>query len=183
MTEIRKKHTEREVIEMDLRLAVMQDLPQLKNMYVKIIEEMNKNQIPIWDDIYPCSFFEEDILKNQLYLMLDDAEIVSAFALCDSNTGANTVAWENPFCKALYLDRLGVNPGYLRKGMGSLTLAKAKETAKTLGAGYLRLFVVDINTPAIQLYTKNGFVRANGIYNEVIDADCILHEFGYETKL
>lgn len=168
---------------MDFRLAVMQDLPQLKNMYVKIIEEMNKNQIPIWDDIYPCAFFEEDILKSQLYLMLDDTEIVSAFALCGSNTGENAVAWKNSSSRALYLDRLGVNPGYLRKGIGSLTLAKAKENAKTLGAEYLRLFVVDINTPAIQLYIKNGFIRANGIYNEVIDTDCILHEFGYEVKL
>lgn len=168
---------------MDLRLAVMQDLPQFKNMYVQIIKEMNKNQIPIWDDIYPYAFFEEDILKSQLYLMLDNTEIVSAFALCSSNTGENAVAWENPFSKALYLDRLGVNLGYLRKGIGSLTLVKAKETAKTLGAGYLRLFVVDINTPAIQLYIKNGFKHVNGIYNEMIDADCILHEFGYEVKL
>lgn len=33
---------------------------------------------------------------------------------------------------------------------------KAKETAKELGAEYLRLLVVDNNKPAIHLYMKNG---------------------------
>lgn len=28
--------------------------------------KMNENQIPIWDDIYPCEFFEGDIMNNRL---------------------------------------------------------------------------------------------------------------------
>lgn len=63
-----------------------------------------------------------------------------------------------------------------------MMLTKARETAKTQGADSLRLFVVDINTPAINLY-KNGFTRASGIYDEVIDEEITLHEFGYEVKL
>lgn len=50
------------------------------------------------------------------------------------------------------------------------------------GAEYLRLFVVDINQPAIKLYMKNGFKRANGIYDEQIDEEIVLHEFGFEIK-
>ena len=60
---------------------------------------------------------------------------------------------------------------------------KAKETAKKLGAEYLRLFVVDINEPAIQLYIKNGFIKRNGVYDEVIEDDLVLHEYGYEAAL
>ena len=37
---------------MNFRLAVMQDLPRLKAMYEDIIQNMNNNQIQIWDDIY-----------------------------------------------------------------------------------------------------------------------------------
>lgn len=62
-------------------------------------------------------------------------------------------------------------------------LEKAKEVAKNLGAEYLRLFVADINEPAIQLYIKNGFTKGIGVYNEVIDDDLILHEYGFETVL
>ena len=68
-------------------------------------------------------------------------------------------------------------------GIGSYMLEKAKETAKSLGAEYLRLFAVDINEPAIQLYIKNGFTRVNGVYDEVIDDDLILHEYGFEAAL
>lgn len=49
---------------MNFRLAVMQDLPRLKAMYEDIIQNMNNNQIQIWDDIYPCEFFDEDIKNN-----------------------------------------------------------------------------------------------------------------------
>ena len=49
---------------MDFRQAVMQDLPQLKDMYKRIIKNMNEQNIQIWDDIYPCEFFEDDIKNN-----------------------------------------------------------------------------------------------------------------------
>ncbi|MGN0478235.1 MAG: hypothetical protein ACI4GO_02260 [Hominenteromicrobium sp.] len=62
-------------------------------------------------------------------------------------------------------------------------LTKAREAAKAGGAAYLRLFVVDVNKPAIRLYEKNEFVRADGDYDEVIEDDLILHEFGYELEL
>lgn len=48
---------------MDFRQAVMQDLPQLKDMYKRIIKDMNEQNIQIWDDIYPCEFFEDNIKK------------------------------------------------------------------------------------------------------------------------
>ncbi|MEF2653809.1 MAG: hypothetical protein U0M37_06350, partial [Blautia sp.] len=46
---------------MEFSLAVMQDLAQLKSIYKEIIKNMNENGIQIWDDIYPCEFFEDDI--------------------------------------------------------------------------------------------------------------------------
>lgn len=168
---------------MDFRLAVMTDLPQIKNVYKEIIKSMNDNQIQIWDDVYPCAFFKEDIKNNRLYLLLNDDEVVAVFALCDTNAGERNIEWKYNCEKVLYLDRLGVNVNYSRKGIASLMLTKAKEVAKKLGAKYLRLFVVDTNKPAIRLYIKNGFIEATGIYDEVIADDLILHEYGYEIDL
>lgn len=59
----------------------------------------------------------------------------------------------------------------------------AKKVAKDLKAEYLRLFVVDINKPAINFYEKNGFVKASGVYYEVFDDGFELCEIGYEIKL
>ncbi|MBD9189972.1 MAG: GNAT family N-acetyltransferase [Catenibacterium mitsuokai] len=168
---------------MDFRQAVMQDLPQLKDMYKRIIKDMNEQNIQIWDDIYPCEFFEDDIKNNQLYILLNNGEIVSAFVLSDTNSGETAVEWNNNHAKAVYIDRLGVNVKYSKKGIGSLMLDKAKEIAKTLNAEYLRLFVVDINIPAIQLYNKKEFIKVNGVYNEIFDDGFVLHEHGYEIKL
>ena len=168
---------------MEFRKAIMQDLPRIKSIYREIIKKMDEEQVPIWDDIYPCEFFAEDIRNGCLYLMTENEDIISAFVLCDVSAGEKSVAWENDSAKALYLDRLGVNTACRGKGVGSLMLEKAKETAKVLGAEYLRLFVVDINVPAIQLYKKNGFWQVNGVYDEVIDEDYVLHEYGFEVRL
>ncbi len=167
---------------MNLRMANIDDLTQLKYVYKKIIYNMNKDNINIWDEIYPCEFFYDDIVNNRLYILEENNEIISAFALCNSNSGAEYVKWENKYDKALYIDRLGVNVNYSRKGIGSIVLNKAITLARDKGAKYLRLFVVDINKPAINLYIKNGFKRVDGIYDEIIDDDLVLHEFGFEIE-
>lgn len=168
---------------MNFRLANMQDLPQLKATYREVIDRMNRNQIQIWDDVYPCAFFAEDISNQHLYVLSKDDVIISAFALCETNSGEKAVRWENPNGRVLYLDRFAVSPNYSGKGIGSFMLEKARELARAKGAEYLRLFVVDINQPAINLYKKCGFAPAEGIYREAIDRDLVLCELGYEIRL
>ena len=167
----------------DFRPAVTEDLPQIKSMYQEIIKKLDEDNIQFWDDFYPCEFFEADIRNNRLYVLLDENRIISAFALNVINEGENAVEWSYQGDRVLYLDRFGVNVKYAGLGIGSFMLQKAKETAKVMGAECLRLFVVDFNTPAINLYIKNGFSRACGIFNNVIDDDLVLHEYGYEIKL
>ena len=168
---------------MEFRLARIEDLKQLKIMYKEIIKNMNKNNIQIWDDIYPCEFFEDDINNKRLYVIADDEEIISAFASCDNNAGEAYVEWSEKSAKVMYIDRLGVNVEYSKKGIGQQMLNKAKEISKSIGAEYLRLFVVDINKPAIRLYQKNGFTKVDGVYDEVFDDGYVLREIGYEIKL
>ncbi len=167
---------------MNLRLAKKNDLHQLKKMYEKIIDNMNKNNIQIWDEIYPCEFFQDDIKNKRLYIVTKDDDIVAAFVLCESNNGEDYLKWKNTKEKALYLDRFGVNVKYLRQGIGGLMLKNAMELAKQKNAKYLRLFVVDINKPAINLYLKNGFKQVDGIYEERIE-DFVLQEYGFEIEL
>lgn len=168
---------------MEFRLARMDDLEELKAMYRQIVKNMNDNNIQIWDNIYPCDFFVNDIKDNQMYVLIDKNEIISAFVLCNTNTGAKQVQWNENLGKSIYLDRLGVNIKYGNKGIGTLMIEKAKKIAKSKGFDFLRLFVVDINIPAINLYVKNGFIKAEGIYDEVFDDGFVLHEYGYEIEV
>lgn len=168
---------------MEIRLATLEDMEELKKMYTSIIQNMEDRNISIWDEVYPCVCFNDDIKEQQLYLLHHKNEIRSAFALCTSHAGADKVQWKKSSANSLYLDRFAVHVTYSHKGLGSFVIEKAKEIAKAKGYDAIRLFVVDYNIPAIQFYEKNGFIKADGIYDEVIDEDLIFHEYGYEITL
>ena len=102
--------------------------------------------------------------------------------LCATNQGSDSVEWETKTKSALYLDRLGVRVRCQGKGIGRELLVQAKEIARKQGAEYLRLFVVEENIPALRLYQKNGFTKAKGIYQEVVDESLTLYEYGYEIR-
>ncbi len=168
---------------MIIRKADIRDLTFLKEMYQKLVENMIKHQIFIWDDVYPSEFLEEDIQNEQLYVLEDEAVIKAAFALCCSNDGEKYVEWPLSQKNAFYIDRFGVNVDCLRQGIGSIALQEAAVLSQSKGAEVLRLFVVDSNLPAIKLYEKNDFIRAQGIYEEKIDEDITFYEYGYELVL
>ena len=168
---------------MVFRLAEKSDLPQLYEVFGRIIEDMNRKGIEIWDEYFPCSYYAGDIEARSLYVMDDGGVIASAFALLPTTGGTDKVQWPHPDARALYVNRFGVNVDYARRGVGSAMLRHAAELARARGMDVLRLFVVDINAPAVSLYEKNGFKRAGGIYREEIDADFVLYEYGYELLL
>lgn len=168
---------------MEFRLARMDGLPRIQAAFEGIVQDMNRRGIDIWDEVYPCAFFEEDIERRRLYVLLDRDQVASAFALCEGNEGEGSLGWENPGAKALYFDRFGVNASYAGRGTGGLMVEKAKETAKALGAEYLRLFVAVRNGPAIRLYQKCGLARVPGVYEEEIGEGCVLREYGFEAAL
>lgn len=168
---------------MHLRLATIHDLPQIKSMYQNIIEHMEQHNISIWDDIYPCEYFKDDIKNNHLYILVENHIVIAAFALYPSYAIEDDIIWQNKEAKALYIDRLGVNIDYQNKGIASKMLNHAITIAKQKDINYLRLFVVDYNKPAIKLYKKNGFIQAKGIHDEIIDNDLVLHEYRFEMKL
>lgn len=168
---------------MDFRSAKQDDLPKLLQMYQSIIRKMDEDGIQIWDEVYPCAFLSEDIERKRLFVALEGDTILAAFALCDSNDGQEAVSWEQPSACACYLDRLGVSPLHAGQGIGGKMLSYAMSLARQKGADYLRLFVVDCNHPAIGLYQKSGFVRADGVYLEEIDEDFSLREYGFEIRL
>lgn len=167
---------------MRLEVAKLEHLQSIKEMYREIVADMKLKKLEIWDEVYPCEFLEEDIKKEQLYILLEHEIIVGAFALCATNQGSDSVEWETKTKSALYLDRLGVRVRCQGKGIGRKLLVQAKEIARKQGAEYLRLFVVEENIPALRLYQKNGFTKAKGIYQEVVDESLTLYEYGYEIR-
>ena len=132
---------------------------------------------------YAFTGFEDDIKKGEFYMLTDNDTLISAFSLNMQHPGEGAVTWIPGCSRAAYFGKFGVNIDYGRKGIGTMMLERAKETARSLGADRLRLFVIDYNTPAVALYEKSGFRRAEGAFFDVIDEELTLRELGYEFIL
>ena len=169
---------------MNLRLAKKEDLNILETMYNSIIDNMNRQNIRIWHPYYPFEEFEFDIEKNNLYIIEEKNEIICAFCVSNSNDASQNFEWSDPNSKAVYLSRLGVNTNHLKKGVASKALNFTKQIAFSRGAKFIRLMVAIENTPATNLYLKNGFTKVNGTSEEF--AECLnktITEYGYELPL
>ncbi len=167
---------------MELRRAQKGDLEKAKEMYARVVRDMDEHGLQIWDEVYPCEFLASDIDAGRLYLLCEHGEIAGAGALCSQLEGENSIHWRERNAKAAYIDRLAVAVGFRKKGVGTALLAQASQLARSVGARYLRLLVVDKNAPALALYTKNGFTRAEGEY-KLDTGERLLLEYGYETAL
>lgn len=154
----------------------------MKEMYRRLYEHMEENGVHIWDDYYPCELLEDDIEQGRLYGLFLENRPIAGFALCSSNDGWEKVQWAESEGTALYMERLGVDVEYLRRGYASEMLQKAVEVTRERGADYLRLFAAVSNPPSLALYRKNGFRQAEGIFYEQIDENWILPEYGFERK-
>lgn len=168
---------------MEIRLAQMSDLTQLKSVFTEITAEMTRVCGKIWNDYYPCELFEDDIKRKEIYVLTDNEVIAGAVVLCETNPAEEYIKWEKQDARVFYVERLGVNVNYQRKGIAVRLLDFASEKAREINAEYLRLFVVDRNYPAIRLYEKYGFKKGSGIYEEYIDEGIIYNEYGMEKRL
>ena len=168
---------------MDFRLAKVADLPEIDAFFGEVIADMQSKGNVIWDNVYPSCALPEDIEKQRLYLVYDEGQLLSVFALCEWSNGEDAVEWQDNTAKPLYLYRFATNVNFLRKGIGETVVKKALEISKNLGAEYLRLFVVKTNTPAVELYKKMGFSVAKGTFHISMGEALTLDEYGFEIKL
>ena len=171
---------------MTFRLATTKDLKSLKTMYSEIADNLTKNNIKIyWSEFYPYEEIEAvDINNNTFYVLEQHDKIVGGINLSHSHEKADNVSWNSKNAKAIYISKLGVNTHHLKKGIGTMLIENAKQLAKKQGTNAIRLFVVDINTPAINLYEKNGFLKIKDTVQEYLDYHGVtLTELGYELQI
>lgn len=169
---------------MELRKANKNDLPQLRKVYEDIVEEMKRCGVDLWNEFYPYEALPGDIEADRLWLLCDGGNIAAAFAL-EQLPDNGDIKWQDGNAPALTMMRLGVSPAYQHSGVGRLCIDRAREIAQKRGCEFIRLFVVDINTPAEKFYIKCGFIRGEGRHIELIPDLCPqgLIEYGYEIRV
>ena len=160
-------------MELLIRKALPQDLDAVAALYGAVCDYLaDKPCNPGWRrDAFPA---EADaawyLAADGLYIARYGSKTAGSIALTASpNAEADQGGTDGIF----YLHAVAVHPNNLRCGVGSAMLGFIAQEAARRGARALRLYVWEGNTPAIQAYEKNGFVRRGR-------EDVGLGEFGLE---
>jgi ribosomal protein S18 acetylase RimI-like enzyme len=147
---------------MKLKLAKIDDLNIIDEIFKNAIENMVKNNIFQWDEIYPNrNILEDDILKKQMYKIIIDHNIVSVFVLnkeCDKEYSNGD--WEYSGNDFMVLHRLCVNNKYQNKGFGTKTMLSIENYLKNKSVKSIRLDAFSKNLIALKLYNKLEYKKA-----------------------
>jgi len=146
---------------LNFRLAVQQDLPEVWQMFVDAIDLMNSQGIPQWDEIYPNhQTISDDIQKQQMYLLIQDEVIVSAVVLNEEQDQSyQTADWKHADGKIAVIHRLCVKTSTQGKSYGKKTVQLAEQELFRLGYDSVRLDAVSFNPFALKLYDSLGYQK------------------------
>jgi GNAT superfamily N-acetyltransferase len=165
-----------------VRDASVGDLEGLKALYARVVAGMDAAGVRIWSADYPWLAIRSDVAAGDLRVAEKDGVLLGACALNLTAANCDDAPWAEPDAPARYLGRLGVDPAHAREGVATALVADAAQRAREAGAKWLRLFVVDVNAPAIRFYEALGFSRRSGIFQLDLGGS-LLHEYPYELEL
>lgn len=156
---------ENETLDILFRKANENDLDSVFQVFTDAIAEMNRNNIPQWDERYPDrELLEEDISKNQLYIGIINDDIASAYVVnseCDEEYSAGD--WQYPNASFCVIHRLCVNPKFQNKGVGTITMKHVEAEKKAEGVETIRLDAFTLNPYALKLYDKLGYLKVGTV--------------------
>lgn len=152
-------------LNLKFRKATQDDLDSVFRVYLDAIAEMDRNNIPQWDELYPDrEILEEDISKNQLFLGTTDGGIACAYVInseCDEEYDSGD--WRYPYASFGVIHRLCVNPVFQNKGVGKLAIEHIEAELKAEGIETIRLDAFTLNPYAMRLYDKLGYVKVGTV--------------------
>jgi ribosomal protein S18 acetylase RimI-like enzyme len=125
---------------------------------------MEARGIHQWDEIYPDEkIINNDIEKQQLYLLEDDEQICGIIALNEfQEPQYKNVDWEFDG-KTLVVHRLAIEPSCQRRGHAKMLMQFAHKLAKKEHYKSIRLDAFIHNPAAVALYEKLGYRMAGKV--------------------
>lgn len=144
---------------MEYRLGKLSDLDNICALTQDAVAEMEKHGIFQWDEVYPArEVFEEDISKNQLYVVIDNDELIAYYVISgeyDEQYGNGR--WECDRDTSYILHRFCVVPKFQNRGFGKKILLHIEKQILDMGYRSVRLDVFTKNPFAQNLYRHAGY--------------------------
>ncbi len=144
-----------------IRKACLNDLDIVVQLFNNAIQNMNDNNIPQWDEMYPNKeILEEDILNQEMIVGVIGDEIVSAAVINeDYDEEYNDARWNYPDASFIVIHRFCVNPTCQNQGIGTKTLRSVEEYVHNQEIQSIRLDAFSLNPKALHMYEKAGYVK------------------------
>jgi GNAT superfamily N-acetyltransferase len=111
-----------------------------------------------WDPPYPIERLRADLRERDVYVVHDAGELVATFTLAPE--AARPYApepWSARGAKALYLNRLAVDPVRQGRGLGGWCLEQVATRGREAGAGAVRCDVLTANAALRAFYERHGY--------------------------
>ncbi len=142
---------------MQIRTAVQQDLPSVKQLYTQLNQALAGYQPDDFTpDLQSDPFFQELLGKPEYEVLVaeEDGRVVGIAALKEAHTPPYALYVPRRFA---YLMDLCVHADYRGKHIGTQLLDAAKAWTRQRGLEYLELTVLEENRGAAALYQREGF--------------------------
>jgi ribosomal protein S18 acetylase RimI-like enzyme len=147
-----------------IRLAKLNDIPQIMQLIAEVVPDMNASGNFQWDSTYPnTQVFENDIALNQLWVAEEKGSIAGIAAITtDQEPEYAHIGWDINQ-QAIVTHRLAVNPKYRGKGIAVALLMQAEQEAINRGINILRIDTNTSNQATQRLFPKLGYQFAGEI--------------------
>lgn len=137
-------------IDVILRLAKADDLDEIVKLIRELSGWLRTKGVQQWSDAFSRSILEEEISRDELYVLHDKNQIIGTVVL-GKDAGE---LWSDSSAKAIYLSRLAVIRARAGHGLGEAIMSWAERKVQQNGADSLRL-VCDASNPFLPTYYKN----------------------------
>ena len=150
-----------------IRLAKLSDLDTIKEVYKKVVYDINnvKKINMLWNEEYPSCVLDIDIKNKEMYIVEVDNLSIGCFTITThEDSGYKSVKWTSKDKKSFYLNRLVILPSMQGKGYAKYAIEYIINYARKNKFQVIRLTVHKDNKYAIGLYEKYGFKRIRNTY-------------------
>jgi len=150
---------------MNIRVANIKDFPTVFSLVETVIEDMNRQKIDQWDDIYPNEeVLKSDIENNSLYV-IEKADKITGITVLNEHQEAEykNIIWKYSGGNVLVVHRLSVHPDFQGQGIARELMKFAEHYAEENRYDLIRLDAFKNNQNAVSLYEKAGYHLAGTV--------------------
>ncbi len=137
-----------------IQLATLKHLEQIVGIVRQTAKWLKTTGILQWSENFPVSRLEEELLKGELFVVLDSAHKIIGTVTLSRNKGE---FWPDDNSTAVYLNRLAILREYSGLNLGIKLVDWAKEFSRQRDISLLRLNCDKTNPFLPKFYQRCGF--------------------------